>query len=49
MTATTDRGEIEDIAAVEDCSRCGWSPAAVVLSDGEWTCFGCGGNPDENL
>ena len=47
-----DSRDIDDISAVEKCSSCGWSPAAVLLVDGddgsEWECYNCGRDPDES-
>lgn len=39
-----DNRTIEDISAVEECASCGWSPAAIILTDGCWECYNCGGD-----
>jgi len=46
MSAPDDR-DVDDISAVEECAYCGWSPAAVILVDGDWQCYNCGHDPDE--
>lgn len=46
-----DSRDIDDISAVEECSSCGWSPAAVLLVDADdgsrWECYNCGRDPDD--
>jgi ribosomal protein L37AE/L43A len=46
MSAPDDR-DIDDISTVEECAYCGWSPAAIILVDGDWQCYNCGHDPDE--
>lgn len=43
-TAPDDR-DIDDISAVEECESCHWSPAAIILVDGDWQCYNCGDDP----
>jgi hypothetical protein len=44
-----DARDIFDISAVENCDYCTWSPAAIILVDGDWECYNCGHDPDTEL
>jgi hypothetical protein len=37
-----DDRDITDITAVEECEKCGWTPAALLLRSGSWECYNCG-------
>lgn len=39
---TPDHRDISDISTTDECTKCEWSPAAVILVDGEWQCYNCG-------
>lgn len=35
-----------DISAMDTCTRCGESPASLVLTPDGWECYNCGADPD---
>lgn len=47
VSQTPDDRAIDDIVTADECLSCGWSPASVILVDGDWQCYNCGNDPDE--
>jgi hypothetical protein len=48
---TPDDRPVHDMGAIEECDRCGASPAAIVLTDQDdtkgWECYNCGHEANE--